>query len=269
MMFRREALRQLNAPEQLDQAVRLANAPGWLLTSVLTLAVLGAFGWAVVDTVPRTVTAAGVLIHSNGVSGFDATVGGQVVKVWAAANQPVSAGTPLYSVQDAAGRITTVSAPWDANVVAMVISEGQYVEPGALIAELERLDAPGDQLEAVVFVPAAAAPRLAPGVPAQITTAAAPSTIFGTLHGTVSAVGAFPETEETLSAFLGTGRDVRPFLAKGSVIRVTVPLAPDPASPSGLRWSKASPPFRLTTQTQVSALFTVTREHPIDWLLNR
>jgi multidrug efflux pump subunit AcrA (membrane-fusion protein) len=269
MMFRRQALHQLSAPEQLDEAVRLASAPGWLLTAVLAAVVAGAFGWASVDTVPRTVSAIGVLIHSNGVTVFDAPQGGQVVKVWVTANQPVTAGTPVYSVRGADGRIVTMNAPWDANVVALVVSEGQVIQPGSRIAELERLNAPGEQLEAVVFVPAALAPRLLPGVPAQVTTPVAPSTVFGTMRGTVSTVGAFPETEETLHTLLGAGRDVRPLLAKGSVIRVIVPLLTDPASPTGLHWSKTSPPFGLTTQTQVTALFTVARERPIDWLLNR
>src|SRR5690242_345980 len=116
-MFRKQALRELNAPEQLDQAVRLVAVPEWLLTVVLVAVVLGAGLWAAVARVPQTVHANGVLTHSNGVSQLDATVSGQVIDVWVTPNQQLTKGQPLYSLQSLDGRVTTVNAPWDANVV--------------------------------------------------------------------------------------------------------------------------------------------------------
>jgi multidrug resistance efflux pump len=269
MTFRRQALRQLRAPEQLHHAVRLATAPMWLLTGALTAIVVVAGAWATIGTVPRTVDGPGVLLHSNGISAVDAATAGQVVKVWMTANQRLVGGTPMYSLQQADGHIVHVNAPWDANVVTVLISEGQLVQPGNPVAEMERLDTPGDALRAVVFVRAVQAPSLQPGMPARISVAAAPSTIFGTVPGVVTAVGAFPETEESIRAFLGRGQTVAPILAHGSVVRVTVTLESDPSSANGLRWSKASPPFRLTSVSQVTAAFTVAEEHPITWLLGR
>ena len=52
----------------------------------------------------------------------------------------------------------TVAAPWDAYVVSVVVTDGQLVEPGTPIATLEQVTGASDPLEAVVFVPAAAAP---------------------------------------------------------------------------------------------------------------
>jgi multidrug efflux pump subunit AcrA (membrane-fusion protein) len=268
-MFRKAALRQLNAPEQLDQAVRLVALPEWLLTVVLVAVVLGAAVWASIATVPQTVQGTGVLTHTNGVSQLDATASGQVMDVWVAPNQQLTAGTPLYSLQGLDGKVVTVNAPWDANVVALDVAVGQLVQPGTLVAELERIDTPGDVLEAVVFVPASAAPAVQLGMPAQLSVAAASSSTFGTLHGAVSAVGAFPETEESLHAFLGPNRNVQPFLTQGNVIRVVVRLDADPTSQSELKWSKSAPPFQLISQSQTTASFTVAWTHPIDWLLNK
>ena len=70
--FRRAALRHLTAPEQLDQVVRLASVPAWLMTGVLTVIVAVAVTWATVGTVNTTVGAPGVLIHADGVSTLDA-----------------------------------------------------------------------------------------------------------------------------------------------------------------------------------------------------
>ncbi|MEV4708485.1 HlyD family efflux transporter periplasmic adaptor subunit [Actinoplanes sp. NPDC049316] len=267
MMFRRQALRRLEAPEELDDVVRLATVPGWLLTVALLVAVGTAGAWAVWGTVDRTIRAAGVLVHSNGVSGVDATFSGQIVKVWTSANVRITKGTPVYSARRANGTVETVGAPWDAYVVGMAVSEGRLVQPGTRIAEMERLDTPGDALQAVVFFPASSAPLLRPGNTVAVTAPAAPSTVFGTMVGEVTEVGAFPETPESLRAFLGSGPDVPGLLAGGSVVRVVVPLHTDPASPSGLRWTKASPPFQLNSTSQITAVFTIAREHPITWLL--
>ena len=58
-----------------------------------------------------------------------------------------------------------------------------------------------------MFVPAAAAPTIPPGAGVTLTAAAAPSSVFGTLRGTVTSVGKFPETTDSLQAFLGDGRE--------------------------------------------------------------
>jgi multidrug efflux pump subunit AcrA (membrane-fusion protein) len=268
MKFRRQALRHLEAPEQLDDVIKLASVPSWLITVAMTVAVVCAGVWAVRATVPRVVQAAGVLIHSNGVSAVDAMVGGQVVKVWSAADQRVAKGTPLYSVEQDK-KITIVNAPWDAYVVAWLVSEGELLEPGTPVADMERLDTPGDALQAVVFVPATVAPLLHPGNRVTVVADAVPSAVFGTLSGTVTDVASFPETERSMRAFLGSGADVRHLLGSGSVIRVTVPLRTDPGSPSGLRWSKAAPPFQLNSASAITARFTIATEHPVDWLVNR
>jgi multidrug efflux pump subunit AcrA (membrane-fusion protein) len=269
MRFRRQALRHLEQPENLDRVARLTTVPSWLLTVALVVTVLAAGAWTGTATLDREVTAGGVLIHPHGVSDFDAAETGRVVKVWADRNEPVAKGTPIYSVQDDSGGIVTVPAPWDAYVVSLLIAEGQVIERGARVAELERLDAPGDALQAVLFVSAASAPMLSAGQPVHVDVAAVSTTVFGTLQGEVGTVGAFPETEDSLRAFLGSGRDVRPFLADGSVVRVVVLLHTDPESPTGLLWSKASPPFRLTSISEVDGRIVVGRDRPLDWVLGR
>lgn len=269
MMFRRQALRHLEEAEALDEVARLTTVPSWLLTLALAVTVVTAGAWSAMATVEREVLAAGVLIHSNGVSGFDAVESGRVVKVWISPTQRVAKGTPLYSVQGGNGRITTTPAPWDAYVVSLLINEGQLVQPGTRVAELERLDAPDNALQAVLFVPADTAPLIQPGIPVEVIADAVPSNVFGTLHGTVGSVGAFPETEESLKTFLGSGRDVRPLLAAGSVVRVVVPLATDPSSPNGLKWSKAAPPFRLNSVSDISGRFVIDHARPIDWVLGQ
>lgn len=269
MKFRRAALRHLEAPEKLDEVVRLASAPAWLMGTALAVIVAVAAIWAGIGTVATTVGAPGVLIHADGVSTLDATTSGQVVRWWVAPDALATKGAPLYSVEGAGGKVHTVAAPWDAYVVSVIVTNGQLVEPGTPIATLEQVTGASDPLEAVVFVPAAAAPTIPPGTKVTLTAAAAPSAVFGTLSGTVASVGKFPETTDSLQAFLGDGANTESFLAAGSVIRVVIKLATAPGSSTELLWSKASPGFTLNSESSVRASFVVARQHPIDWLLGR
>ncbi len=269
MRFRRAALRHLEAPEKLDEVVRLASAPAWLMAIALGMIVAVAATWAIAGTLATTMTAPGVLIHANGVSTLDATASGQVVRLWVQPDAFATSGAPLYSVQDASGRVRVIDSPWDAYVVSLVVTDGQLVEPGTPVANLERVSGTRDPMEAVVFVPAAAAPTIAPGAGVTLTAAAVPSAVFGTLHGTVRSVGAFPETAGSLQAFLGQDVSTGTYLAAGSVIRVVIQLARLPGSPTALAWSRATPSFAVNSDSSVQASFVVARQHPVEWLTGR
>ena len=269
MRFRPAALRHLTAPEQLDQVVRLASVPAWLMAGVLTVIVAAAVTWASVGTVNTTVGAPGVLTHADGVSTLDSTISGAVAQLWVTPGQLAKTGTRLYSVQGADGRVHSVDAPWDAYVVSTMVAVGQLVEPGTAVADLERVSGGSDPLEAVVFLPAADAPAIAPGKEVTLDAAAVPSAVYGTLHGTVTSVGDYPETSGSLQAFLGDGTSTGSYLAAGSVIRVVIKLATVPGAPTELAWSRANPGFALNALSTVQASFVVNAQHPIEWLIGQ
>ncbi|MGH3263706.1 MAG: HlyD family efflux transporter periplasmic adaptor subunit [Trebonia sp.] len=269
MKFRPAALRQLEAPEQLDEVVRLASAPIWLMAAALAVIVAAIAAWASVGTVATTMDAPGLLIHADGVSTLDATVSGQVSGLWVPADGFAVAGTPLYSVQRADGQVRTVDLPRDAYVVSTAVTVGQLVEPGTPVASLELVSSASDPLEAVVFLPASRALAVRQGSPATLTVAAVPAPIFGTLSGTVTSVGAFPETVSSLQAFLGDGTDTRTYLAAGSVVRVVIRLDTAPGAPGALRWSKTTPGFHVNSESSVRASFVLAKQHPINWLLGQ
>jgi HlyD family secretion protein len=261
MKFRPAALRHLEAPEQLDQVVRLASAPAWLMTAVLAVIVAAA--------VNTTVGAPGVLIHADGVTTLDAITSGQVARLWVPPGELATSGARLYSVQGTDGRIHTVDAPWDAYVLSTTVAVGQLVEPGTPVADLERVSGTSDPLEAVVFVPAADAPAIQPGKEVTLIAAAVPSAVFGTLRGSVTSVGEFPETTQSLQAFLGDDASTGTYLAAGSVIRIVIKLATVTGAPTELAWSRANPGFALNAESSVQASFVVAAQHPIEWLTGR
>ncbi|MEU5695264.1 HlyD family efflux transporter periplasmic adaptor subunit [Actinosynnema sp. NPDC020468] len=249
MKFRKRALDSLESPEQLDEVARLAPVPAWLTALALTAVVVAAGAWSVFGTVPRTVSAPGVLTRAVGVSTVDATRAGLVTAVLARSGERLERGQALYELTDADGGTLTVGSPWTAYLVGTLVSPGQWVATGTGVANLERLDGPDDRVRAVVYVAAEAARSVRAGMPVELTGAPGPAA------GVVREVGAFPETAESLRAFLGRNRDVTPFLAAGPVVAVTVDPTGDLARD---RWA---------SQGVVTARVTLAEEHPVDWLL--
>jgi multidrug efflux pump subunit AcrA (membrane-fusion protein) len=275
MRFRRQALRYLEAPEQLDQVVRLASPRRWLLGIALSSVVSAAAIWASVGRIAQTWDAPGVLVHADGISQLDATQSGVVERIWTSAGAVVKAGAPLYSVRAGDGALTTVTAPWPGYVVHLLVAPGNYVAPGTHIGTLEPVTGSGDQLVAAIFVPEASVPMLKVGEPVTVDVPAAPAAAFGHLTGSVAAIGAAPETAGSLAQFLGNSVSSATFLANGPVIRVIVRLATTSAastangSVAALRWSKAVPPYQPPAISSVNASFTISDNHPISWLVSQ
>ncbi|GAA3838699.1 HlyD family efflux transporter periplasmic adaptor subunit [Saccharothrix violaceirubra] len=241
MKFRKRALESLESPEQLDEVARLAPVPAWLTALALTLVVVAAGAWSVFGTVPKTVSASGVLTRASGVSTVDATRAGLVTGVLARSGERLEKGQALYELTDDGGTVT-VGSPWTAYVVGTLVSPGQWVETGTGVANLERLDTPDDRVRAVVYVAASAARSVRAGMRVELT--GVPGA------GVVREVGSFPETADSLRAFLGRTRDVTPFLAGGPVVAVIVEPTGDLARSQGV----------------VTARITIADERPVDWL---
>jgi multidrug efflux pump subunit AcrA (membrane-fusion protein) len=267
--FRREALRALESPEKLDEAVRLTSVPSWLATVAALLVVVAAGVWATREAPSRPVDAPGVLAQSASVTVLDATVRGQVVKLWARPNQRLRTGDKLYTVRLYTGAVRTVLSPSAANLLAYLVAEGEVVGPGSDMARLERLASASTPVHATVYVPAASVGMIRPGMPAQVAVESAPDDVFGTVPGAVASIGKAPETPDSLRGFLGPGADPGRLLGAGSVIAVTLTLSGDADSPTGLRWSKTSPSYRLNPRSAVTARFQVRGDRLIDTLAAR
>ncbi|MER7859266.1 HlyD family efflux transporter periplasmic adaptor subunit [Amycolatopsis japonica] len=266
MRFSRKAVESLESPEQLDEVARFVSVPVWLTTLAVMLVVAAVGVWSLFGSVRTVVSASGVLCHSLGLSTVDSVQAGQVTSIGARAGQRVERGQTLYTVADVDGRSRSVGAPWSGMVVSMMISEGKWLNVGDEVVTLERLDSPDIHLHGVVYVNAATASSLRTGMPVEFESPVAARSQFGTFAGVVSEVGLLPETPESLRNFLGPVRDVGPLIASGTVWRVMVELSVDPSTRK-LNWSKAAPPFELSSQSEIKAQFTLSEERPINWLV--
>ena len=269
MDFRRKALDSLRAPDELDAPVRLARSQAWV--SLLVVAVVMAAGvvWCCIGEVPRTVSGTGILTYPLGISALQGSYSGDVGTIFAQTDTIVPAGTPVLSIVSPSGATQLVRSPFAGIVTSVLVTSGQYVNPGTTLLDIERTDTPDSHLLARIYVSAAQAVDLQPGDNVALNVSSAPAQAFGILRGTVTSVDAFPETPEQILDFLGGNALLgKSFLSNGDPIGVNVTLTVNSSTNSGFQWStKAGPPFQLQSQTLVSASVSIPGERPIHWVL--
>jgi multidrug efflux pump subunit AcrA (membrane-fusion protein) len=98
MEFRRKALENLRAPDDLDSPVRLARPRAWAVLAVLAMLITAGTVWAVAGTLDRKVAAPGLLTHPLGVSRVQSPQGGLVSDIFVSSANMVPKGTPVLSV---------------------------------------------------------------------------------------------------------------------------------------------------------------------------
>ena len=99
-LFRKAALDRLSSPEELDVVMKIVRPRTWIATSAIAMALLAVVVWSVIGTIPITVRAQGILIKTGGL--FD------------------------------------IVAPASGPVAEFLVSEGDTVENGQLVARLEQ-----------------------------------------------------------------------------------------------------------------------------------
>jgi Biotin-requiring enzyme len=265
--FRRAALAKLEGPEDLDLPVRLTSPRTWLVLVATALVVLGFGTWAYAGSLPRELTAAGILMYPHGGFRLESTLSGMVTQLLVEPGTTVAAGTPVaHVIVD--GRTEVVPAGAAGKVTDVLVRPGQAVTTGAALAMAERAT-DGDHLVAVLYLSSAHAAEVTVGASVDLAVSSVPPRTFGTLRGTVQYRDAAPEDRDQVSAFLGDDTLTDRFTAAGPPIKVVVRLDPA-ATPSGYQWStRAGPPFPLACRTLVSASVHLRAMHPVDLVLPR
>jgi HlyD family secretion protein len=116
------------------------------------------------------------------------------------------------------------------------VTPGEEVAVGTRMLRLER---PGGALEAVLYVPAADAASVRPGVEVQIAPASVKKDEYGALLGQVSAVGTFPASRAGMERALGSDAVAATLAAAGPRVEVRAQLTPSQSTFSGYRWTSA------------------------------
>lgn len=159
-----------------------------------------------------------------------------------------------------------VRAAREGRVTEVVVSPGNFVQPGKTIVRLESLK--GDY-EALVYVPTLEGKKIREGMVARLAPSIVKPEEYGFILAKVYSVSPLPVTKEYLLSELG-GDDnmVQSLLQSGSAIEFVADLEEDPSTPSGFRWSSSNgPDLKLESGTLCQVSIVLERVRPISLLI--
>ncbi len=267
-IFRKVALERLSSPDQLDQLMRVTNPRGWLALTGLAALLITAIVWGFLGSVSTKVSGMGILVTSGGLRGVLATQPGEITDMRARVGDVIERGqvvaTLLRGDPTSSNRITYLSSPHQGRVVEIMLGQGDYVQQGMRLLNLEPVDA---RVEALIYVPFTNGKRIQPAMEVEIALSTARPEEFGYLLGRVKSVSTFPVTEQGMVRALGAPELARQFSQSGQPYEVTVELLMDPTSPSGYIWSSRGPDIRVESGTACTARIVVERQRPISLVI--
>ena len=159
------------------------------------------------------------------------------------------------------GENMNILSPYSGRVLEVLADRGSVVSPGTSILKVEVLS---EELRAVLFVPASAGKKVQTGMKVRVSPSTVKREEYGALLGKVIWVAEFPSTSRGMTRLLGNDALVTKLMEQGPPIQVDVSLEPDPATPSGYKWSSShGPSLKISSGTLASGDIVVKEDRPI------
>jgi HlyD family secretion protein len=189
---------------------------------------------------------------------------GEVANIEAQINE---AQRELDSLQENGKLNTSITSPFSGRVVDVKVGAGSLVAPGSSLFNVERTGAGADQLEAVLFVPAADGKKVAPGMIAEITPSTVKREEYGFMRGKVNFVSDYPATQQSMMLLLQNDALVRDLSGESAPIEIRAKFA-STENYSGYEWSSASgAPVKIHSGTLCTGDIVVQRQRPISLVI--
>jgi HlyD family secretion protein len=171
----------------------------------------------------------------------------------------------IHELQAKLREDVNVVSPYRGRVLELMVNRGDLVNPGAPMLNLEVI---GDDLLAVIFVPATMGKRVQPGMLVRVSPSTVNSEEYGYMLGRVSWVAEYPSTARGMTRLLANEALVTRLMTSGPPVQVNVALTADPATPTGYRWSSArGPSLKISSGTLASGSIVVRQDHPLGLLV--
>jgi len=157
-----------------------------------------------------------------------------------------------------------VYSRYSGRVLEVMVTDGQLVGAGTRLLNREPSGLSIKDLEAIIYVPAAAGKKIKPGMSVKLSPSTVKREEFGNIIANVSRVSSFPSTYNGMMSNLQNEQLVRMLSGSSSIIEVVADLIPDTTNFSGYRWTSPSgPPVKIESGTLCSAQITTHQQAPI------
>jgi HlyD family secretion protein len=176
-------------------------------------------------------------------------------------DQVATARRDAQNAENTKADISQVRSAVVGRVIDVIKRQGDRVHNGEIVATIEPVSV---EMEAVVFVDSAVGKRIKPTMEVQISPSTVKREEYGFMKGTVTRVGDYAATPESVNAVLGNQDLTREFLQGGSKFELRVSPTASTTTLSGFSWSSsAGPPEKIGTGTKVTVSVIVDRHPPI------
>jgi hypothetical protein len=242
--FRPDAVRQRQTGDQVDRPLVLVGIKGWLSLAAVALLLGAAICWMLAASIPVRVNGHGILLPSDGMSTMDAPCDGVISAVLVREGDIIEPGDCLARIGNAADGTAPRSllCATRARVEAVQVLPGDSVQTGDILFTLEPETGTDPGLQAVLYFAPDDAQGIRTGMTANLDPAGTDFEDCGYLLGHVTSVSAFPVTCADIAGRIDDEDLAREWTAGGPLIQIFVELVPDTGTVSGYRWSSLNGP---------------------------
>jgi HlyD family secretion protein len=166
-----------------------------------------------------------------------------------------------------------IRAPVRGRIIEIEVNDGSVVTPGLSIATIIPLDDETSKgrvdVFAISFVAYGIGKQVKPGMVARLGVPFAPTTEYGFIEAKVSEVSEYALDEDEVARQVGSSSLAKKIMSTSTVpLRVTLELAYDPATQSGLAWTSGDGfPGQIPPLTECTVQITTRTQRPIQILI--
>ena len=273
-IFRKEALEQLQSPEQLEQLLQVTNRRSWLTLGVFVVGFLGILLWMLFGRIPVAVSGEGVIIAPGQVVPIQATYSGYLEAVDLDPGDEVFAGQVLgfvrptdLSANGADIEAHPILSMHDGVVLEQTIASQGFVTAGQAIGYLQK-KSESSHLIVLSYFSERDGHKIRSGMPALVSPVTSAPEQDGSLIAQVAKVSAQPASFESVAALVGWPDLATRLLGETPRIQVVLELRSDGATPTGYQWTSGQGSAR-SIASGVSTKVKITTGHirPISYIV--
>jgi len=263
--FRESAVERVSSPDRLDAMIRVVPPRRWIALVAILGLLVATIVWAVVATVPTTVSGPGYLLPEGGLRKVEAPTSGTLTQLTVDAGDHVVVEQVIGEIVTDAGVSVPILAPETGEVTEVSAILLENVSAGDRIALVQPVGWP---LVVYAYLPTSDSGALQVGTQVQVEFGAGIGTAYGYAKGQVSSISAFPATPERLEFILQDAAIVDQVRALGPANEIVIVLEQSAGTPSGLVWGLGDgPPRVLPAGLPATAVFIKGERHPIEDVL--
>ena len=270
---------------------RVVPSMAWAVGAVFLAIVLAAVVTVFTVPITRSVEISGIMFPHNGIESVKCQQEGVISSIQVKVGETVEAGDLIAIIPDtrlleeieearAGGaserELETLYRQYQANAmiytpiagrVVELAEQGDYLQPGDMVAEITNADQYTNESEIRAYVPISTAQSLSKGMDVRVRPRYGSSEQYGYIPGLVSEISDYPVTQADISRELGrfySGADVP---QDGNIVEVRVTLLLDPDTVQA-GWNGAGGEgLTLDVSTLCSMEVIIAEQTPWEWLL--